>query len=253
MGKAPLPLLAWALAVGVVAGAQELTHTVQEGETFYSLSRRFGVSVEQLLWANRMQDPRQLRRGQVVIIPQSSVVPQASEIGPTHRVERGETVYSLARRYGTTVEELLRLNRLARPEDLRAGSSIRLPTSVRAQPPATAARGSPLPLDRTPVRVSRPVPALLFRAPGAVFHATTDGTVVWVAPFNALGNLILVEAEDGLVHGYAGWSRSMVAVRDRVRKGQTLGSLSRDPPGSLLYFRYDRRGVIPPSEFASND
>jgi len=54
---------------------------------------------------------------------------------PTHVVAPGETLYALARRYGTTVEELMRLNGLASPE-LKVGQVLRLPAKAQDTPPA---------------------------------------------------------------------------------------------------------------------
>jgi LysM repeat protein len=42
-----------------------------------------------------------------------------------HVVARGETLFSLARRYETTVEDVMRLNRMAAP-DLRVGQRLRM-------------------------------------------------------------------------------------------------------------------------------
>ena len=47
--------------------------------------------------------------------------------GRTHRVRRGETLSGIARRYGSTVPELMRLNRLSSAERIREGQVLRLP------------------------------------------------------------------------------------------------------------------------------
>ncbi len=93
-------LLLWGLGL-----AQ--TYTVAPGDTLYSIARRYGTTVEELMRLNRLQTSR-LEVGQVLVLPKSSAETPPS----THIVAPGETLYSIARRYGTTVEELMRLNGL---------------------------------------------------------------------------------------------------------------------------------------------
>jgi membrane-bound lytic murein transglycosylase D len=50
----------------------------------------------------------------------------------SYRVRRGDTLASLARRHGTSTEEIARLNRMSKNGQLRKGQVIRIPSSVRA-------------------------------------------------------------------------------------------------------------------------
>ncbi|HIC92991.1 MAG TPA: LysM domain-containing protein, partial [Anaerolineae bacterium] len=53
-----------------------------------------------------------------------------------HVVRRGETLYSIARRYGTTVEALMRANGLSDPTRIYAGQRLIVPVPGAAQPAA---------------------------------------------------------------------------------------------------------------------
>ncbi len=101
-------LLAWALA--------QPTHTVAPGDTLFSIARRYGTTVEELMRLNGLESFL-IQVGQVLRLPSGDRV---------HRVAPGDTLFSIARRYGTTVEELMRLNGLTSP-DLKAGQALRLP------------------------------------------------------------------------------------------------------------------------------
>ncbi len=46
-----------------------MTYTVQAGDTLVEIAQSFGTSVEALLAANDIEDPEQLRIGQVLVIP----------------------------------------------------------------------------------------------------------------------------------------------------------------------------------------
>ena len=104
-------------------------HTIQPGETLYGLSQKYKVTVKSILDANPGLNEKNFRFGQVVNIPQGSATaeaqpsqPEAPKVqqgipGPVqsrckemHKVARKETVYSIARQYGITEQELLDAN-----------------------------------------------------------------------------------------------------------------------------------------------
>jgi hypothetical protein len=60
-------------------------HTVEKGETLFRISKRYGVSVEVLMRANSIDDPRTLRVGQRLAIPEASAPYEARETRPNRR------------------------------------------------------------------------------------------------------------------------------------------------------------------------
>jgi membrane-bound lytic murein transglycosylase D len=100
-------------------------HTVKRGETVTTIARRYRVSVAELRAANDLTSRSKLRVSQTLMIPQrpaaglptavaratqTTTPPMAAPV--THRVQRGDTLYSIARRYDTTVASLKQANRL---------------------------------------------------------------------------------------------------------------------------------------------
>ncbi len=57
-----------------------------------------------------------------------------------HIVRPGETFYSLSRRFGTTEEELSRLNNGLQPADLKAGAMLKIPSDEPAARPRPSIR-----------------------------------------------------------------------------------------------------------------
>ena len=106
-------------------------YTAQKGERPEAIAKRFGISVDRLLEHN----PISLKRGkfervQTILVPVNRRGGSASEMhasGATrHVVQRGDTLFSIARRHGVTVAELAQAN----PDlesSLKAGQVIRLP------------------------------------------------------------------------------------------------------------------------------
>jgi membrane-bound lytic murein transglycosylase D len=148
-------------------------HTVKKGETLLSIAKKLKVSRADLAEANYLSTKASLKAGQQLIIPRAPTLllaantettPPAVETpavasGPSavdavpasapvrraaprvesapekvvHRVRRGDTLYSIAKRYDTTVEELKEWNRL-RSSAIQVGQRL---TIFRDSGPAT--------------------------------------------------------------------------------------------------------------------
>jgi membrane-bound lytic murein transglycosylase D len=97
-------------------------HTVKRGETLAAIARRYRVPLAELLQANGLGNRTLIRVNQTLMIPQhpTRALPTAvarTQSSPaaaptTYRVQRGDTLYSIARRFDTTVDALKQLNRL---------------------------------------------------------------------------------------------------------------------------------------------
>jgi LysM repeat protein len=99
-------------------------HTVQAGENLYRIAQRYGTTVEAIMAANGITDARSLKVGQVLLIP----VGGGGTTGTgAYVVQPGDTLYSIAKRFGTTVETLAALNGLAPPYTIKVGQTLVIP------------------------------------------------------------------------------------------------------------------------------
>lgn len=138
-------------------GSRARTHTVARGETFYGIARRYGVTSAQLRALNPDLDWQNLEVGDVLRLPARARTPgqstttasgsanregSSSRQTPasatstrrrTHTVERGETLFGLARRYGVTVEAIRRANDLEEDAGLRTGQTLVIPAAPRSR------------------------------------------------------------------------------------------------------------------------
>ena len=102
-------------------------YTVQAGDTFFGLAQRFGTTVDAIIRANPGVDPNRLMIGQRICIP--GAPPGACPPGTfAYTVQAGDTFFSLAQRFGTTVDAIMRANPGVDPNRLMIGQRICIPT-----------------------------------------------------------------------------------------------------------------------------
>jgi LysM repeat protein len=107
-------------------------YVVRRGDTLFSIARRFGTTIGAIAQANGLSNPRYILAGQRLIIPGTCppyAPPPAASGATVYIVRPGDTMYSIARRYGTTVTAIARANGIANPWRIWAGQRLVIPTS----------------------------------------------------------------------------------------------------------------------------
>ena len=132
----------------------------KSGQTLASVASRAGLSARQLRWYNpkvtTLKSGR-LRPGQVVLVPSRTVVAAALDVpnpaieiygsavrggSRTHVVRRGETLGGIAKRYGTSVSAIVRLNRLKK-QTIYPGQELLVRAATRKATPAKRIAAKP--------------------------------------------------------------------------------------------------------------
>jgi spore coat assembly protein SafA len=103
------------------------TYTVQKGDTLFLIAKRFGVPLDALIRANpQIKDPNLIFPGDVVFIPQVPGPP-----GPpkqTYTVQKGDTLFLIAKRFGVALDALIRANpQIKDPNMIFPGDVIFIP------------------------------------------------------------------------------------------------------------------------------
>ena len=103
----------------------ENVYIVKAGDTLYSIAKKFNTTVDEIKRLNNLTS-NTLSIGQVLRIPNSSSdnVPE-TPIG-TYTVKAGDTLYGIANKFNTTVDEIKRLNNLT-SNTLSIGQVLKIP------------------------------------------------------------------------------------------------------------------------------
>jgi LysM repeat protein len=119
-----------AMPVSVIAS----TYVVHPGDTLGEIALRHGTTVAALVEANRLADPNLIRIGQLLHIPDSRMGIPAYTTGAaeaeTYTVVHGDTLMSIARRYGVDLTALARTNGLNVNAPLHIGVVLHVPGQV---------------------------------------------------------------------------------------------------------------------------
>ncbi len=119
-------------ATPVVDPTGPQSHTVQAGETLFSISQKYNVPAAEIAAANNLANVNQLDVGQVLVIPVAGSTPPTGTTPPTtgeqvHVVQPGENLFRIALGYGLTTNELAAYNGIADPTLIFVGQVIRIP------------------------------------------------------------------------------------------------------------------------------
>lgn len=138
------------------AQAQDSTHIVQQGETLFSISKQYGVSIAEIRRWNSLENNSLNVGQQLTIYPGSTaggqdggevhVISDGTQQNTYYVVKSGDSLYKIAREHNMTVEELQALNDL-QDSTIRVGQRLTVretgaPPSVRSSTEGSSPQGA---------------------------------------------------------------------------------------------------------------
>ena len=122
-----------AVAVPDNSGLTDTTftdYTVRKGDTLSGIAKKYSTTVDAIMKANpKIKNPSVIYVGQVISIPVKSMQvsnPADKNDRVYHTVQRGETLSSIAKKYGTTYVKIALLNGIANPNKIYVGQKLRV-------------------------------------------------------------------------------------------------------------------------------
>jgi membrane-bound lytic murein transglycosylase D len=117
-------------------------HRIRPGESLSTIARRYHTSVKKIMWANRLRSSRYIVAGKNLKIPlrgTTSYIPKTYrkndiDLPATHVVHPGDSLWIIAKRYGTTTKKIQELNNLSTTR-LHIGQVLKISESQNDEHP----------------------------------------------------------------------------------------------------------------------
>jgi len=110
------------------------SHRVQQGETVYSISKKYTISEAAIYKLN--PDARSgIDTNSIFIIPSGDIINTASTSlkFKKHRVKRKETLFSISQKYGISVDDIKKYNKHLYSKELKKGEKLQIPIFTKLQ------------------------------------------------------------------------------------------------------------------------
>ncbi len=250
-------------------GGEIHIHRVQEGETLSSIAKLYNLErVETITWENGLDKNAKLKPGQELrILPVDGI---------RVKVARGETIYTLAKKYGlgsdaADAQKIVNypFNEFKNSEtfELAIGQTLLIPDGIKPEDRATVPRTAFAPVLTPDAGAVSAVGTFIWPASGRItqgysfYHKAFDianngggpilaadsGTVIasgWDS--SGYGNRIMVDHGNGFITLYGHMSLLQVKVGQHVARGNVIGQMGSTgrSTGTHLHFEVRRGGVL---------
>ncbi|WP_415406830.1 LysM peptidoglycan-binding domain-containing protein [Sulfurovum sp. CS9] len=136
-------LLTLSLAtVTAQAATKTVKHTIKSGETLYTIAKKNHTTIEEVRKANGLKKGDNLKIGRVLKVPKDTYFPnkkkkiakktniKKSTKSAKYAIKNGDTLFTIARKHHTTIEEVKKANGLKKGETLKLGRVLKVPKNT---------------------------------------------------------------------------------------------------------------------------
>ena len=250
------------------------------GDTLYSISRKYNITLRDLIKENNLVPPYNIKSGDRLLIPSPRY----------HEVKSGDTLYSISRLYNMKVDQLVEINELKEPYAIKLGERLRINkfNEIKKPPVAEVRKNVTLTkkeakedqnfVEKTLDKLNKfswPIqgPVISKFGPkagglyndginilakdGAEVKAAEDGVVAYVGnELKGYGNLVILKHSSGWITAYAHLKDSTVKRGQKIDQGDKIGRVgsSGNVTSPQLYFglRKGRDAVNPLNYLGKN-
>ena len=259
-------------------------YTVKKGDTLYSISKKYQLTVPELRTANNLSENDVIKIGQKLIIPSADIsnaaalsstkeVPSNSttkQNTKTYVVKAGDTLYGIARNSEIKLHELLAMNNMDASTTLKVGQKILVPdntkelpkkneetkTPVTQKPASTkdkdvvVSNGVVWPLSNPKVKnIKGKVSGVqLIGEDNEVVKSVAAGTVMYTGVYRGFGEIIFVQSKTGLIYAYSGLGTVKAKKGEYILSGDEIGKTSKSGDSSIKFMVFQNGKPIDPAK-----
>jgi murein DD-endopeptidase MepM/ murein hydrolase activator NlpD len=224
-------------------------YIVEEGDTLFSISQKFGISLETILWANNLDKNSVIKPGQkLIILPVDGIL---------HEVKAGDTLSEIAKKYQAKIEDIISFNELENENDIYIGDILIIP-------------GGKMPLPKPAPQPLAPLAQGYFICPvaggcritqglhwynavdfsngkcGEPILAAAGGSVLKAGWQRKAGNYVKILHPNGVVTMYGHLQTIFVSPGEQVFQGQIIGTMGATGRATGCHLHFDVFGAKNP-------
>ena len=252
----------------------DTTYKVEKGDTLYSISRKYQIPVAELRTANNLSENDVIKAGQKLIIPDADIgtaaalsqtksTASSAPAGKTTTitVQKGDTLYGIARKNGMTVADLMALNNLDSSAVIKVGQKLKVNAAAETKTVTSTTTTAPAANTETVIKITESAPdtrsygttvnadantkwpvaspkitQVKGKISGVQLSAKTnepvvcihEGTVMYVGVYRGFGQVVFVQSKTGLIYAYTGLGSTKVRKGEYAVSGAELGTAGLD-------------------------
>lgn len=265
------------------------TYVVKKGDTLYSISRKYEITVAELRTANNLSENDVLKEGAKLVIPSADISNAAAlsstktssaetktasrQSSAVYEVQKGDTLYGIARKYGIKLPELMAMNNLDNNATIKIGQKLNVPGTVSAakNEPAKVTQkqldstqseaskqkvntavsvvsGVTWPLANPSVRnISGKVSGVQLTGRGnEAVKCIREGTVMYTGVYRGFGDVVFIQSKTGLIYSYTGLGSVKAKKGDYVLAGTEIGRTGKGSESSIKFMVFQNGKPVDP-------
>lgn len=220
----------------------DVTHNIIKGDTLYSISKKYDVTIENIKEWNNITDVGSLKVGDTIVVKkENSPVNGATESKSSYKVQKGDTLFSIAKKNNLSLSKILEYNNLEEGDIISLGQLIYYPSvSDNIAKDDNVLIEEETDKDDVPqdeVAPFWPVSGSMKRytgrikgiqiegEPGQYVRAVSNGKVIWYDSYKGIGKVVLVEGDNGYDYLYGTKESLNVRLGSSISAGDKLGRL----------------------------
>lgn len=269
-------------------------HVVQKGDTLYSLSRKYEITVDELRVANNLSENDVIKVGQKIQIPSANIANAAalsqkksaedknieqkslSLNTKKYKVQKGDTFYALSRKYEISVADLMSLNKMDSSSTLKIGQIILVPTeeavaknedskskseNKKSSETKIASKNEETyvkndknitwPLSNPKVKkISGKVSGVLLTGKdNEIVKSVREGTVMYTGVYRGFGEVVFIQSKTGgLIYSYSGLDKVTINKGDYLTSGSQIGFTGKGKESTIKFMVFKNGKPIDPAK-----
>ena len=237
-------------------------YKIKKGDNLTKISRKFGVSVYSIKKSNNLRNSSKLYIGKRIKIPTS----RYKKTRTKYRVRSGDTLYSIARKHNTTVQSIVRENRLKNRNSLYKGKVLKIGYNrkiaktykrPKTQHKRSTKRYKNKNRNKTKLHFKWPmvrvkkykrdsqngvkaIGLIITGKSGSPIVSSESGIVKKIGHMRGFGNYIIVKHNNRYVTVYSKIQKITVRKGQKLKRGKCIGFLSNS--NNKIHFQIGRAG-----------